>query len=316
AVAGAIQSGTVEGAAWGAFSAAVFYGIGQGIKNAGSLWEGAEGAKTLTGTGLAVKTVSHGIAGGTISYFQGGKFGNGFLSAAGSAAFTPIADTSSAKAAWGSAIAASLAGGTVSRISGGKFGNGAVTAAMVFAFNQMQELRLKTMVQDQGVVVVPVSTNNDANGYLTVDDAVLAQYTTFKNEYAAASKRGNELLGAVIKRGNMYLFSDVAEVDPQFTGQLKVKGGILPGDDYAAFTHTHDNSSSHSGLDYRLPSASGKPYYVRNNGGDVFAWPARYARKYENYVRSLEGGNANRPYESQIDRYKWKIREVCRGCVR
>jgi RHS repeat-associated protein len=137
AVSGAIQSGTIEGAAWGAFSAAVFFGIGEGLANAGSWAEGNFLGTDLSGPGFAVKTVSHGLAGGTLSRLQGGKFGHGFVSAAGSAASAPFADLSSAKGAWTGAAVSSVIGGTLSKLSGGKFANGAVTAAMSYAFNQL-----------------------------------------------------------------------------------------------------------------------------------------------------------------------------------
>lgn len=136
AVSGAIQSGTIEGAAWGAFSAAIFFGIGNGIANAD--WaKGSFMGTELSGTGFAVKTVSHGLAGGTLSKLQGGKFGHGFLSAAGSAATAPFADMASAKGVWEGAVVSSVVGGTLSKLSGGKFANGAVTAAMSYAFNQV-----------------------------------------------------------------------------------------------------------------------------------------------------------------------------------
>lgn len=137
AVSGALTSGTIEGAAWGAFSAAVFFGIGEGIANAGAWSKGNFMGSKLSGAGFAVKTVSHGLAGGTLSKLQGGKFGHGFLSAAGSAASAPFADLASAKGVWTGAAVSSVIGGTLSKLSGGKFANGAVTAAMSYAFNQV-----------------------------------------------------------------------------------------------------------------------------------------------------------------------------------
>lgn len=84
----------------------------------------------------SVKTISHGLAGGTISHLQGGKFGHGFASAAGSAATAPLVDASSANVVRG-AVVTTLVGGTLSRLSGGNFANGALTAAMSYAFNQV-----------------------------------------------------------------------------------------------------------------------------------------------------------------------------------
>jgi hypothetical protein len=71
-VAGGIQSGTVEGAGWGAFSAAVFFGTGQGLSGAGKWARGSLLGSKLSGAGFAVKTCSHGMAGDTMSHVQGG----------------------------------------------------------------------------------------------------------------------------------------------------------------------------------------------------------------------------------------------------
>jgi hypothetical protein len=135
AVSGGIQSGTVEGAAWGAFSAGVFFGIGQGLAGAGEWARGSFLGSELSGAGFAVKTVSHGLAGGTISHLQGGKFGHGFVSAAGSAATAPLVDSATAGGVVQGAIVTTLVGGTLSRLSGGKFANGAVTSAFSYALS-------------------------------------------------------------------------------------------------------------------------------------------------------------------------------------
>ena len=163
AVAGGIQSGTVEGAAWGAFSAGVFFGIGQAIQGADSLWNVVDDVRTgLNATGMAVKTISHGLAGGTISHLQGGKFGHGFVSAAGSAATAPLVDAASANVIRG-AIVTTLVGGTLSRISGGNFANGALTAAMSYAFNQVAS----SAYREQATVWHPISGLDDLERSLT-----------------------------------------------------------------------------------------------------------------------------------------------------
>ena len=135
AAAGGVAAGSIEGALWGAFSGAVFFGIGQHF--AGSLGEGQGVFGSTFKSGELVRaSVAHGLAGGTISEMQGGKFGHGFLSAGISKAATPMAvGVSDQVYIQGAAIA--IVGGTTSEISGGKFANGAVTAAMAFAFNQV-----------------------------------------------------------------------------------------------------------------------------------------------------------------------------------
>ena len=77
AAAGGIATGSMQGVMWGAFSGAVFFGIGQTFT--GSLKEGAgRWGSTFTDGELARATLAHGVAGGTISHLQGGKFGHGF----------------------------------------------------------------------------------------------------------------------------------------------------------------------------------------------------------------------------------------------
>ncbi len=116
AASGAIQSGTLKGALIGAFSGVVFSSIG------------------VSDLSYSQRVLAHGVAGGTISVLQGGKFGHGFVSAGLSKAITPSIDTGDVFAD-GTLLA--IAGGTISELTGGKFANGAVTSAMQFAFNQV-----------------------------------------------------------------------------------------------------------------------------------------------------------------------------------
>ncbi|HRQ63966.1 MAG TPA: RHS repeat-associated core domain-containing protein [Xanthomonadaceae bacterium] len=129
ALAGAIQTGSIEGAAWGAFTALVFYGVG---KQFGDVMD-----KGVIDTAKVMKkALAHGIAGGTLSSMQGGKFGHGFMSAGFSAAVSPYVDAQDV-GDFAKGVQVALVGGTVSAATGGKFANGAVTAAMQFAFNQV-----------------------------------------------------------------------------------------------------------------------------------------------------------------------------------
>lgn len=127
---------------FGAFSAAVFYGIGtkfQQIQAAnGADFKGVFGTG-LTGDQFANKVLSHGVAGGVMSRLQGGKFGHGFLSAGVAELTAPMIDGiggGAVKAAPARVAAAALVGGTVSELTGGKFGNGAMQAAFSRAFNE------------------------------------------------------------------------------------------------------------------------------------------------------------------------------------
>ena len=141
-VSGYVSTGTLQGGLFGAFSAAVFYGIGtkfQQIQAAnGAEFKGVFGTG-LTGDQFANKVLSHGVAGGVMSRLQGGKFGHGFLSAGVAELTSPMIDGvggGAVRAAPARVAAAALVGGTVSVATGGKFGNGASQAAFRDALNK------------------------------------------------------------------------------------------------------------------------------------------------------------------------------------
>jgi len=150
AASGYTSTGTWQGAMWGAFSAAAFYGVGSYFENVASLnsWAGTStvGSTGLTAGNLAAKTLMHGVAGGVMSDLQGGKFGHGFASAGVTQAFSPGIDQigGGARSYAGARIAAAaVLGGTASKLSGGNFANGAVTAAFSRAFNDEFEHRAR-----------------------------------------------------------------------------------------------------------------------------------------------------------------------------
>src|SRR5690625_2430435 len=136
ALSGYIMTGSLEGTLWGAFSAVTFYGIGQ--KFGSSLGDG----KGVMGSGyskaeLARATVAHGVAGGTLSKLQGGRFGHGLASAGITKVASPAIEFAANDNSFAEVTMATIAGGSISSISGGKFANGAVTATMAYAFNQV-----------------------------------------------------------------------------------------------------------------------------------------------------------------------------------
>lgn len=182
-VLGAIIKGGIAGATTGAFNAAINGGdIGDIIKGAlvggvtgamtgalhgvagklqilggagkGTIRAAWKGATTLAGkAGVAAKALvhsaAHGIVGGVRNLAMGGKFKDGFLSAAVS---TAIGHVLSATGAYGAmqmgevgdgivsntiqrTAVAAVIGGTTSVLSGGDFANGAYTAAFQHLFN-------------------------------------------------------------------------------------------------------------------------------------------------------------------------------------
>jgi RHS repeat-associated protein len=137
-------SQVVQGAAWGAFSAAAFYGVGnyfQGVSAApGTAGTYEFGGNLLTPGQIAGQITAHGVVGGTISVMQGGNFGHGFLSAGLTKGVTGSGLTelgSGTAALIGETAIAAVVGGTASVVAGGKFANGATTAAFGYLFNQI-----------------------------------------------------------------------------------------------------------------------------------------------------------------------------------
>src|SRR5690625_2557721 len=128
------MTGTLEGTLWGAFSAVTFYGIGQ--KFGGSLGEGmGVMGSGYSKAGLARATAAHGVAGGTLSKLQGGRFGHGLASAGITKVASPAIEFAANDDSFAEVTMATIVGGLISSISGGKFANGAMTAAMAYAFN-------------------------------------------------------------------------------------------------------------------------------------------------------------------------------------
>ena len=129
-ISGGIATGSLKGAFAGAFSAAVFYGVGSAFKDVA----GADKFGTLAHAG---KTVAHGFTGGVMSVLNGGKFGNGFMSAGLTQLAAPAINgiDEGARFSAGRVFSAAVVGGTASAMTGGKFANGAVTGAFSRAFN-------------------------------------------------------------------------------------------------------------------------------------------------------------------------------------
>lgn len=102
AIASGIATQSWNGAMWGAFSAAAFYGIGEalpskGVKVGDKMWY--------------KRVIAHGFVGGTMSVGQGGKFGHGFVSAGASAGAGPWIDGLDSIGKGGRVAVAALVGG-------------------------------------------------------------------------------------------------------------------------------------------------------------------------------------------------------------
>jgi hypothetical protein len=125
--AGAIQSGNLRGAVVGGISSLAFYGIGQKFS--------VRNVNIASGEGIAAYSklaLASGITGGVMAELQGGRFGNGFVTAGASAVLAPIPEAASSNSAAQTVVAAVISG-TISEATGGKFANGAITGAFQFA---------------------------------------------------------------------------------------------------------------------------------------------------------------------------------------
>jgi hypothetical protein len=111
----------LRGAAIGAIQGAITGGMGNGALNAFNAGNYLMAAAYITG---------HGLVGGAVNEAMGGKFQDGFLSAAVSAAAMMIPFGNSDPI--GGLIKSSTVGGTASAVGGGKFANGAYMGAFQY----------------------------------------------------------------------------------------------------------------------------------------------------------------------------------------
>ena len=142
-VAGAIQTDSLRGGVYGAFSGLVFNGIGRAYGNMAQA-NAAAGTRTLGSTGLTAgqftgMIIANGAAGGVMSSLQGGKFGHGFASAGFTTGASPMIGQAGGSMAQGTAAA--LVGGTASVMTGGKLATGAVSGAFSKEYGDFQRRR-------------------------------------------------------------------------------------------------------------------------------------------------------------------------------
>ena len=141
AIGGGLSSALAGGSLGDILRGAIIGGIQGGITG-GILHEADPGSGGLySNPGQAAAHIAgHGIVGGAANVAMGGKFGDGFLSAAASAGFADagaygfIGGTGSGEGVARTTIAG-IVGGTASVLGGGKFANGAYTAAFQHLVN-------------------------------------------------------------------------------------------------------------------------------------------------------------------------------------
>jgi hypothetical protein len=128
---GGIMGGNIESAVNGAFSAALFYGVGE----LSGAHEAAAAGRSMTGAEHLAQTFGHAVVGCVSASIAGGSCGSGAASAGFAAAAGPLlpgADISPERF-----FARVIVGGTASRLAGGSFANGATSAAFAYLFNDV-----------------------------------------------------------------------------------------------------------------------------------------------------------------------------------
>jgi RHS repeat-associated protein len=114
---GNIAAGAITGLVTGMF----FQGIGSYFNvEGGAFW-------SMSSQGGAGHIFATAMMGGVLATFQGGKFGNGFITAG-----VGIGFGGSRGYSWRGAAASIIAGGTASALTGGKFANGAQTSGFAY----------------------------------------------------------------------------------------------------------------------------------------------------------------------------------------
>ncbi|XVO23231.1 MAG: RHS repeat-associated core domain-containing protein [Betaproteobacteria bacterium] len=132
---GGIMGGNIESAVNGAFSAALFYGVGE----LSGAHEAAAAGRSMTGAEHLAQTAGHAVVGCFSTSIAGGSCGSGAASAGFAAAAGPLlpgADISPERF-----FARVIVGGTASRLAGGSFANGATSAAFAYLFNDLGKPR-------------------------------------------------------------------------------------------------------------------------------------------------------------------------------
>ncbi|MFO0115562.1 MAG: RHS repeat domain-containing protein, partial [Betaproteobacteria bacterium] len=132
---GGIMGGNIESAVNGAFSAALFYGVGE----LSGAHEAAAAGRSMTGAEHLAQTAGHAVVGCFSTSIAGGSCGSGAASAGFAAAAGPLlpgADISPERF-----FARVIVGGTASRLAGDNFANGATSAAFAYLFNDLGKPR-------------------------------------------------------------------------------------------------------------------------------------------------------------------------------
>jgi RHS repeat-associated protein len=261
AAAGFAVAGAIVGAITGGLSAALNGGdLGDILR--GAFVQGLSGALTgpLHMVGGLANIVGHGIVGGATNVAMGGKFGDGFISAAAGAA-TAVSGLTSPGPQIGQSLGlvgrtaiASAVGGTASVIGGGKFANGAFTAAFQHLVNAEGEAIRKTLKR----VSVSVSKQLTVIDTSDLKNLEAGDYYGRKLDASAPGQRYfGECVSLVKCLGDIGATSTwsaghlVAGLDPQLGPSNLLKGTLI-----ATFNNS-GNFSGHAAIFHSFTTIKG-----------------------------------------------------------
>ncbi|WP_448245172.1 FG-GAP-like repeat-containing protein [Pseudoxanthomonas mexicana] len=237
---GYVSSGTLQGGAFGAFTALITFGIGN--------------AANMTG---GEQLFARAFTGGVMESLQGGKFGNGFVAAGLTASVMPQLGgigNDAARTAVGAMV-----GGTISAATGGKFANGAISGAVQGAMMRSSSAQFNE--GDGGLEGDPTlarETEKMVNramlkagvfkrgGYGTEREAAHAWWSSIKGLKLRAE------VGVLIsiKNGRFYLGSAYSEGAYRSVSGILDNGYVAKGTKLVALAHTHPGSPHLSGGEY------------------------------------------------------------------
>jgi hypothetical protein len=226
-----ILRGATVGAVQGAISGGILNGLTDGI---------GFDSNFLYVTG-------HGIVGGGANEAMGGKFQDGFFSAAAgtAAAMAPVGGSG----IYVNTIKAGVAGGTASVIGGGKFSNGAFTAAFQHLtariVGSVGNGKAPGNLSDEEKIALEVS----GSSYLDNNGGYLSEYV---NSYKATDGFSASLYGSQ-EKGFWLVFRGT-----QLTSWLDWKNNVL-------------QALGFPSKQYRMAISLGKEIYARTNGRVIFA---------------------------------------------
>jgi hypothetical protein len=269
---GDVLRGAAIGAIQGGISGSILHGLADGV--------GFDNA--------ALHIAGHGVVGGAANEALGGKFQDGFLSAAAGAAST--------YAKFGNnniytrTLKASVVGGTASALGGGKFANGAWTAAFQHLLNdEMRESKKyepgTVGANDDGGPDPAIESAFDfgvKNNYLTIsENGILTVATSFQyvawreGEFTGTSAKGSNGLLTWFHSNNSYSTYTIASGGRAMNPALRGVNSRIPKGVWQPNKHWET-----------LPPFTGKSAnaFMRNGVGFKFAIPTPGTNPYRSAI--------------------------------